>query len=145
SPRTTLWWLGWAAALAASILAGWMARENRQLRAMTARASAASLVASISLTAGTQRDGSDRTVTIPVSSEMLRVEVPVENGYKEYVLAVEGGGTSFTAAAHPRGDRAVAWVPAAKLASGRYDFLVKGQRGGAPELLGTYPVRIVRN
>ncbi len=144
SPRTTPWWLGWAAALAAAILAGWMARENVRLRALLTKPTAA-LVASISLTTGAQRDSSERTLALSASSEVLRVEVAVEMGYKEYVLSVEGSGASFTVPAQLRGDTAVAWLPSAMLRSGHYDFLLKGQRGGAPELLGTYSVRIERN
>ncbi len=145
APRTTPWWLGWAAALAAAILAGWMARENERLSALLAKPTAASLVVSISLTTGTQRGSSDRTLAIPASSEVLRVEVPVESGYKEYVLSVEGSGTSFTVPTQQRGETAVAWVPSAMLPSGRYDFLLKGRRGSASEMLGTYSVRIERN
>jgi hypothetical protein len=144
APRTTAWWLGWAAALAAAIFAGWMARENGQLRALQAKPTA-SLVASISLTTGTQRDSSERTLAIPASSEVLRVEVAAESGYREYVLSVEGSGASFTVPAELRGATAVAWVPSAMLLAGHYDFLLKGQRGGAAELIGTYSVRIERN
>ena len=143
--RTTAWWLGWAAALAIATLAGWMARENGRLRALADKPTAASLVASISLTAPTQRGGSDRTLAIPASSEVLRIEMPGETGYQEYVLSVESSGASFTVPAQLRGETAVAWIPSAMLPSGHYDFLLKGQRGGASELLATYPVRIERN
>jgi anti-sigma factor RsiW len=143
--RKTTWWLGWAAALVVASLAGWMARENGRLRALVAKPTAASIIASISLTAGTQRGSSDRTIAIPASAEVLRIEAPGESGYKEYMLSVEGAGASFTVPAQPRGDVAVAWVPSAMLPSGRYDFLLKGQRGGASELLGSFSVRIERN
>jgi hypothetical protein len=144
-PRTPPWWLGWAAALAVAILAGWMVRENGRLRVLLAKPTATSLVASISLTTGTQRGGSDRTLAIPASSEVLRVEVPAESGYNEYLLSVENSGGSFTVPAQRRGETAFAWVPSAMLPSGHYDFILKGQRGGATELLATYPVRIERN
>lgn len=145
SPRTPQWWLGWAAALAAAILAGWMARENGRLRGLLAKPTVTSLVASISLTTGTQRDSSERTLAIPASSEVLRVEVAAESGYQEYALSVEGSGASFSVPAQLRGETAVAWVPSAMLPSGHYDFLLKGQREGASELLGSYSVRIERN
>jgi hypothetical protein len=144
APRTPPWWLGWAAALVTAILAGWMDRDNSRLRALLAKPTAAPLVASVSLTSGTQRGGSDWMLDIPASSEVLRVEMPVEGGYREYVLSVEGSGASFTLPAQLRGETAVAWIPSSMLPSGHYDFLLKGQRGGAPELLGTYPVRIER-
>ena len=86
--RTTPWWLGWAAALVAAIVAGWMARDKP----------AASSIASLSMAAGTQRDSSARTLVIPASSEVLRVEVPAESGYEDYVLSVEGSGVSFSVA-----------------------------------------------
>ena len=142
--RTTLSWLGWAAALVAAIVAGWMARENGSLRARP-DTPAASLVASISMGAGTQRDSSDRTVVIPASSEVLRVEVPAESGYEDYVLSVEGSGGSFSVPALLRAETVVGWIPAAMLPSGHYDFLLKARRRGASELLATYPVRIERN
>jgi hypothetical protein len=40
------------------------------------------------------------------------------------------------------GETAVAWVPSAMLAPGHFDFLLKGQRAGAMDLLGSYSVRI---
>jgi len=143
-PRTIVWWLGWAAALVLAILAGWMARENGRLSALLAKPDAASLVASISMSAGTQRGDSDRTFAIPASSEVLRVEAPAETGYKDYVLSVEGPGASFTVPAQLRAETVVAWIPSAMLPSGHYDFLLKAQQGGASELLATYPVRIER-
>jgi len=130
--RTTPSWLGWAAALAAVTVAGWMAREKP----------GASLVASISMAAGTQRDSSDRRFVIPASSEVLRVEVPAESGYQDYVLSVEGSGVSFSVPAVLRAETVVGWIPSAMLPSGHYDFLLKARRGGASELLATYPVRI---
>jgi anti-sigma factor RsiW len=133
--RTTSWWLGWAAALAAATAAGWMAREKP----------ATSLVASISMAAGTQRDSSDRTFVIPASSEVLRVEVPAESGYQDYVLSVEGSGVSFSVPALVRAETVVGWIPSALLPSGHYDFLLKARRSGPTELLATYPVRIERN
>jgi anti-sigma factor RsiW len=142
--RTTPWWLGWAAALAAATLAGWMARENRRLSAPPDNP-AASLVASISMAAGTQRDSSDRTFVIPASSEVLRVEMPAESGYEDYVLSVEGSGASFSVPALLRAETVVGWIPSAMLPSGHYDFLLKARRSGASELLATYPVRIERN
>jgi anti-sigma factor RsiW len=144
APRTPPWWLGWAAALAAATFAGWMARENGRLHALLANPTEASL-ASISLTTGTQRDGSDRALAISASSEVLRVEMPGESGYKEYVLSVEGSGTSITVPAQLHGETVVAWVPSAMLRAGHYDFLLKSQRAGAAELLATYSVRIERN
>jgi hypothetical protein len=57
---------------------------------------------------------------------------------------VEGSGTSITVPAELGGETAVAWVPSAVLSSGHYDFLLKGQRGGAVELLASYSVRIER-
>lgn len=135
--RTTPWWLGWAAALAMATVAGWMARENgRHSR---------SVVASISMAAGTQRDSSDRTLVIPASAEVVRVEVPGESGYQDYVLSVEGSGVSFSMPALLRAETVVGWIPAAMLPSGHYDFLLKAQRSGASELLATYPVRIERH
>lgn len=142
--RTTPWWLGWAAALAAATFAGWMARENGRLRALPDQP-AASLVASISMAVGTQRDSSDRTFAIPASSEVLRVEVPGESGYQDYVLSVEGPGVSFSVPAQLRAETVVGWIPAAMLPSGHYDFLLKARRSGASELLATYPVRVERN
>jgi hypothetical protein len=133
--RTTPWWLGWAAALAAATVAGWMMRDKP----------AASLVASISMAAGTQRDSSDRTLVIPASFEVLRVEVPAESGYQDYVLSVEGSGASFSVPAVLRAETVVGWIPSAMLPSGHYDFLLKARRSGASELLATYPVRIERN
>jgi hypothetical protein len=102
----------------------------------------ASLVASISMAAGTQRDSSDRRFVIPASSEVLRVEVPAESGYQDYVLSVEGSGVSFSVPAVLRAETVVGWIPSAMLPSGHYDFLLKARRGGASELLATYPVRI---
>jgi hypothetical protein len=145
APRTTPWWLGWAAALAAAAFAGLMARENGRLSALLAKPGAASLVASISMTAGTQRDSSDRTLAIPASSEVLRVEMPAEIGYQDYLLSVEGSGASFTVPALLRAETVVGWIPSAMLRSGHYDFLLRARRGGASELLATYPVRIERN
>jgi anti-sigma factor RsiW len=142
--RTTAWWLGWAAALAAATVAGWMALENGRLRALPDKP-AASLVASISMAAGTQRDSSDRTFVIPASSEVLRVEVPAESGYEDYVLRVEGSGVSFSVPALLRGETVVGWIPSAMLPPGRYDFLLRARRSGAQELLATYPIRIERN
>jgi anti-sigma factor RsiW len=142
--RTTPRWLGWAAALIAAIVAGWMARENGRLRALPDKP-AASLVASISMGAGTQREGSDRTFVIPASSEVLRVELPAESGYEDYVLTVEGSGVSFSVPAALRGETVVGWIPSAILPPGHYDFLLKARRGGASELLATYPVKIERN
>jgi hypothetical protein len=142
--RTIPWWLGWAAALAAATAAGWMARENGRLRAVP-DTPAPSLVASISMAAGTQRDSSDRTFVIPASSEVLRVEVPAESGYEDYVLSVEGSGVSFSVPALRGAETVVGWIPSAMLPSGRYDFLLKARRSGASELLATYPVRIERN
>jgi anti-sigma factor RsiW len=142
--RTTPWWLGWAAALAAATFAVWIARENSRLRALPDKP-AASLVASISMTAGTQRDSSDRTFVIPASSEVLRIEAPAESVYEDYVLSVEGSGASFSVPALRRAETVVGWIPAAMLPSGHYDFLLKARRSGAPELLATYPVRIERN
>ena len=136
--RTTPWWLGWAAALATATVAGWMAWDN-------GHKPAASLVASISMAAGTQRDSSDRTFVIPAFSEVLRVEVPAESGYQDYVLSVEGSGVSFSVAATLRAETVVGWIPSAMLPSGHYDFLLKARRSGALELLATYPVRIERN
>jgi hypothetical protein len=133
--RIIPWWVGWAAALAMAIVAGWMAREKP----------GTSLVASISMAAGTQRDSSDRRLVIPASSEMLRVEVPAESGYEDYVLSVEGAGASFSVPALLRAEAVVGWIPAARLPSGHYDFLLKARRSGALELLATYPVRIERN
>ena len=132
--RTTSWWLGWAAALAAAIAAGWMARDKP-----------ATLVASISMAAGTQRDSSDRTFVIPASSEVLRVELPAESGYQDYVLSVEGAGASFSVPAVLRAETVVGWIPSAMLPPGHYDFLLKARRSGASELLATYPVKIERN
>lgn len=142
--RTTSWWAGWAAALAVAALAVWMARENSRLRALADKP-AAPLVASISMTAGTQRDSSDRTFVIPASSEVLRIEVAAESGYADYVLSVEGSGASFTVPALLRAETVVGWIPSAMLPSGHYDFLLKARRSGVPELLATYPVRIERN
>ena len=142
--RTTSWWLGWAAALAAAIVAGWMMRENGRLRALPDKP-AASLVASISMAAGTQRDSSDRTFVIPASSKVLRVEMPAESGYEDYVLSVEGSGASFSVPGILRAETIIGWIPSAMLPSGRYDFLLKARRNGASELLATYPVRIERN
>lgn len=142
--RTTPWWLGWAAALVAATVAGWMARENSRLSALRDKP-AASLVASISLTAGTQRDSSDRTFVIPASSEVLRVEVPAESGYEDYVLSAEGSVASFSVPALRRAETVVGWIPSAMLPSGHYDFLLKARRGGTSELLATYPVKIERN
>lgn len=130
--RTIPWWLGWAAALVAAIVAGWIAHEKP----------GAPLVASISMTAGTQRDSSDRTFVIPASSEVLRVEVPAESGYQDYVLSVEGSGASFSVPALPRAETVVGWIPVAMLPAGHYDFLLKARRSGVSELLATYPVRI---
>jgi hypothetical protein len=142
--RTTPLWLGWAAALAAATVAGWLARENSRLSALPDKP-AASLVASVSLTAGAQRDSSDRRFVISPSSEVLRVEMPAESGYDDYVLSVEGSGGSFTVPALLRADTVVGWIPSAMLPSGHYDFLLKARRGGASELLATYPVKIERN
>jgi anti-sigma factor RsiW len=142
--RTTPWWLGWAAALAAATVAGWMARENGRLRGLPDKPDA-SLVASISMAAGTQRDSSDRTFVIPASSEVLRVEAPAESGYQDYVLSVEGSGASFSVPALLRAETVVGWIPSAMLPSGHYDFLLRARRSGASELVATYPVRIERN
>jgi anti-sigma factor RsiW len=142
--RTTPWWLGWAAALAAATVAGWMVLENGRLRALPDKP-AASLVASISMAAGTQRDSSDRTFVIPASSEVLRVEVPAESGYQDYGLSVEGPGVSLNVPALLRAETVVGWIPSAMLPAGHYDFLLKARRSGASELLATYPVRIERN
>jgi anti-sigma factor RsiW len=144
APRTIPWWLGWAAALTLAVFAGWMARENGLLRARIAKP-ADSLVASISMAAGTQRDSSDRMFVIPASSEVLRVEVPAESGYEDYVLSVEGPGVAFSVPALRRAETIVGWLPSAMLSSGHYDFLLKAKRSGASELLATYPVRIERN
>ena len=142
--RTTPWWLGWTAAVAMATFAVWMARENSRLRALPDK-SAASLIASISMTAGTQRDSSERTFIIPASSEVLRIEVAAESGYEDYVLSVEGSGVSFTVPASLRAESVVSWIPSAMLPSGHYDFLLKARRSGASELLATYPVMIKRN
>ena len=141
--RITPWWLGWAAALAVATLAVWMARENNRLRALADKP-AASLVASISMTAGTQRDSSDRTFVIPASAEVLRIEVAAESGYADYVLSVEGSGASFTVPALVHAETVVGWIPSAMLPSGHYDFLLKARRSGASVLLATYPIRIER-
>ena len=133
--RTTPWWLGWAAALVAATFAGWMAWNKP----------AAPLVASISMAAGTQRDSSDRRFVIPAASEVLRVEVPAESGYQDYVLSVEGAGASFSVPTLLRAETVVGWIPSAMLPSGHYDFLLKARRSGVTELLATYPVRIERN
>jgi hypothetical protein len=145
STRTSAWWLSWAAAVAAAMLAGWMVRENGRLRALAAKPLPAFLVTSVSLTTGTQRGGSERILAIPASSEVVRVEMPGERGYKEYILAVEGPGKSITVPAELRGETVVAWVPSTTLLPGHYDLLLKGPRGRTTELLGTYSVRIERN
>lgn len=139
SARASAWWLGWAAAAVGAMLAGWMVRENGRLRALPG------LVTSVSLTTGMQRNGSERTLVIPASSEMVRVEMPGESGYNQYVLSVEGSGTPITVPAEVRGETVIAWVQPAMLPTGHYDFLLKGSRGGASELLATYSVRIQRN
>src|SRR5579871_4453701 len=66
--RTTPWWLGWAAALVATVVAGWMIEENAHLRTAATRPAPAPTFASLSLTAGNQRGGSDQTLAISASS-----------------------------------------------------------------------------
>ncbi|HYL75671.1 MAG TPA: hypothetical protein VEU96_15765 [Bryobacteraceae bacterium] len=141
--RTTPWWLGWAAALVATVVAGWMMEENARLRTAKTRPSPAPRFASLSLVAGNQRGGSDQTLAISASSEVLRVEVPVEGGYQAYELNVEREvAASFTIPIERRGEIGVGWVPVAMLPPGRYDFLLKGRREGAEKLLATYSVRV---
>ncbi len=141
--RIHTWWMGWAAALVATVVAGWMIEENSRLRSVIRPSPVRQQFVSLSLVAGNQRGGSDQTLAISTSSEVLRVEVPVESGYQAYELSVESSVVaSFQIPIERRGEIGIGWVPVAMLPSGRYDFLLKGRRDGAEKLLATYSVKV---